>query len=78
MARLRFADGGDFVPNARRSGDKMRGTSRFFLLLAGQGVAAGEGAKRGEIFVPNVQHRPFVEADGFPPVPAGRNALKKE
>jgi len=77
-ASLRRVAGGDFVPNVQRSGDKMAGTWRFFLLLAGQGVAAGEGSKRGEIFVPNVQHHPFVEADVFPPVPAGRNALKKE
>lgn len=77
----RFALGGrgDFVPNTQRSGDKMPGTSRFFLLSAGQGVAAARGAKRGEIFVPNVQHHPFVEADVFPPTPAGsRDVLKRQ
>jgi hypothetical protein len=52
-------------------------TLKKFLLLAGQWVTAVLGAGGGEFLVKNVQQSPSVEADVFPPVPAGRrDALK--
>jgi hypothetical protein len=55
----------DFVPNTQQANDKTRVTSKIFLLLLWQGLVAVGGRKRGGFFVPNVQHRPFVEAGGF-------------